>query len=75
MAVKIKHVSVPGVRQVALDNVPLKNGPHSQSLGEEPMFIFFSVVKNDQTCPNKMIDCSDGRFSNFIQGLKLSFIS
>ena len=29
------------VRQVALNNVPLRNGPSSQNFGEEPVFIFF----------------------------------
>ena len=39
---KIKYVFiVPIVRQVALDNVPLRNGPSSQKFSEEPMFIFF----------------------------------
>ena len=32
---------MPIVRQVALDNVPLRNGPSSQKFSEEPMFIFF----------------------------------
>ena len=32
-------------------------------------------MKNDQKCPNKMIDVSGGRLWNFIQGLKMpSFI-
>ena len=35
------HFIVPIVRQVALDNVPLRNGPSSQKFSEEPMFIFF----------------------------------
>ena len=39
---EIKYVFiVPIVRQVALDNVPLRNGPSSQKFSEEPMFIFF----------------------------------
>ena len=39
---KIKYVFiVPIVRQVALDNVPLRNGQSSQKFSEEPMFIFF----------------------------------
>ena len=29
-------------------------------------------VKNDQKCPNKMIDCCGGRFRNSIQGLKVA---
>ena len=38
----MKHVFiVPIVRQVALDNVPLRNGPSSQKFSEDPMFIFF----------------------------------
>ena len=32
---------MPIVRQVALDNVPLRNGQSSQKFSEEPMFIFF----------------------------------
>ena len=32
---------VPIVRQVALDNVPLRNDHSFQNLSEEPMFIFF----------------------------------
>ena len=41
MADKIKHVIyVLVVRQVALDNVPLRNGPSSKNLCGEPMFIF-----------------------------------
>ena len=59
---------------MVLDNVPLRNDPSSQNFGEEPMFIFFKL-KNDQNCPNKIIDCSCGRYWNFIQGLKMaSFI-
>ena len=39
---KIKHVFiVPVVRQVALDDMPLRNAPSSPNFGEEPMFIFF----------------------------------
>ena len=42
MADKLKHdFYVPVVRQVALDNVPLRNGPCSQNFSEEPLFIFF----------------------------------
>ena len=33
------HVLV--VRQVALDNMPIRNDPSSQDFGEEPMFISF----------------------------------
>ena len=41
MADKMKHdFYVPVVRQVALDNVPLRNDPSSQNFGEL-MFIFF----------------------------------
>ena len=45
------------VWQVALDNVPLRNGPSSQKFSEGPMFIFFTA-KINHTCnyPNKMID-------------------
>ena len=39
---KIKHVFiVPIVRQVALDDVPLRNDPSSQKFSEGPKFIFF----------------------------------
>ena len=73
MADRIKHdFYVPFVRQVALDKVPLRNGPCSQNFGEELMFIFFSIVKKDQSCLDKMIDCSGGRFWNFIQDLKVA---
>ena len=47
MADKMKQVYyVQIVQQVALDNVPLRNGPHPQNFGEEPlpMFIFFVVT-------------------------------
>ena len=38
---KIKYVFiVPIVRQVALDNVPLRNGPSSQKFSEEPITLF-----------------------------------
>ena len=61
MADKMKHnVYVPVVRYVVLDKVPLRNGHSSQNFGEEPMFIFVSIVKNDQKCTNKMIVCSGG---------------
>ena len=60
------------VWQVALDNVPLRNGHSSQNLS---VHIMFSIVKNDQKYPNKMIVYSGGRFWNFLQGLKVaSFI-
>ena len=73
MANKMKHdIYVPAVRQLALDNVPLRNGPNSDNFGEERMFIFFSIVKNDQKCPNKMIVCRSRRFWNIIQGLKVA---
>ena len=63
---KIKHVFiVPIVRQVALDNVPLRNDPSSQKFSEGPMFIFFTV-KIDHNYPNKMIDFTDRRLLNFI---------
>ena len=69
MADQMKHdFYVPVVQQVALNNVPLRNGPSSQNFGEEPMFNFF-YIKSDQKCPNKMIACSGGRFWNFIQDL------
>ena len=58
---KIKHVFiVPIVRQVALDNVPLRNGPSSQKFGEGPMFIFLTV-KIDHNYANKMVDFTDRR--------------
>ena len=42
MAYKMKSdFYVPFVRQVALDNVPLKNGHSSQNFSEESMFTFF----------------------------------
>ena len=72
MAANMKHdVYVLVVRQVALYSIPLKNGPSSQNFGDEClfMFIFFSIVKNDPKCPNKMIVCSARIFWNFIQGL------
>ena len=47
------------VRQVAPDNVPLRNGS-------------ISYIKKDKKYPNKMIDCSGERFWNFIQGLKVA---
>ena len=54
---------VPVVRQVSLDNAPLRNGNSSQNL------------TNDQKYPHKMIVCSGGRFWNFLQGFKVaSFI-
>ena len=38
----MKHVFiVPIVRQVALDDVLLRNGPSSHKFSEGPMFIFF----------------------------------
>ena len=62
MADKMKHdFHVLVVRQVALDNVPRRNGHSSQNFSEEPMFIFF-IVKNDQKCPNETIDCKGGEF-------------
>ena len=61
---------VPVVRQVALYNVPLRNYRSSQNFGKEPMLIFYCEI-----FPNKMIDCSDGRYWNFIKDLKVtSFI-
>ena len=30
---------------------------------------YFNVVKHDQKCPHKMIDCSGGTHWNFMQGL------
>ena len=42
MADKMKYdFYVPVCWQVALDNVPLRNGPNSQNFSEEPVFIFF----------------------------------
>ena len=42
MADKMKHdFYVAVVHLVALDNVPLRNGPGSQNFSEEPIFIFF----------------------------------
>ena len=62
---KIKHVSiVPIVWQVALDNVPLRNGLSSPKFSEGPMVIFFTV-KIDHNYPNKMIDFTDKRLWNF----------
>ena len=71
MADKMKHFNVPVVRQVALDKVPLRNGPISQKFCEESIFLI-SIVNNDQKCPNGMIVCSAGRFWNFRQGLSKS---
>ena len=63
---KIKYVFiVPIVRQVALDNVPLRNGPSSQKFSEEPMFIFFTV-RIDHNYPNNMIDFTVTGLWNFI---------
>ena len=63
----MKHVFiVPIVRQVALDKVPLRNGPSSQKFSEGPIFIFFFTVKIDHDYPNKMIDFTDRRLWNFI---------
>ena len=65
---------LPIIRQVALDNVPLRNGPSSQKFSDEPMFIFFTV-KIDHNYPDKMIDFTDRRLWNFIQAPKVaSFI-
>ena len=57
---------MPIVRQVALDNVPLINGPSSQKFSEEPMFIFFFTVRIDHNHPNKMIDFTVTGSWNFI---------
>ena len=63
---KIKRVFiVPIARQVALDNVPLRNGPSTQKFSEGLMLIFFTV-KIDHNYPNKMIDFTDRRLWNFI---------
>ena len=59
------------VRQVALDNVPLRNGPCSQSFGKNPCS-YFPIVKKDQKCPNIRIGFSGERFWNFIKGLKMA---
>ena len=62
----MKHVFiVPIVRQVALDDVPLRNGPSSQKFSEGHMFIFFTV-KINHNYRNKMIDFTDRRLWNFI---------
>ena len=53
------------VWQVALDNMPLRNGPSSQKFSERPMFIFFTV-KIDHNYPNEMIDFTHRRLWNFI---------
>ena len=46
MADKMKHdFYVPVVLQLALNNVPLRNSASYQNFCEEPMFIFFSIVK------------------------------
>ena len=56
MADKMKQeFYVPIVRQVALDNVPLRNGPSSQKFSEETMFIFFSMVKMIESIPIKYL--------------------
>ena len=68
MADKIKHdFYVPVVRQVAL-----RNGHSTKNFSQERTFISFSIVKNDQKYPNKMIVCSGGRLWYFIQGLNVS---
>ena len=60
---EMKHVfSV--AREVVLYNVPLRNGSCSENI------CLFFIVKNDQKCPNKMIDFSCGTLWNFTQGLK-----
>ena len=74
MAYKMKYDSyVPVVRQVALNNVPLKNGHVVlKTLVKNPCS---SIVKNDQQYPNKMIVCSGGRCWIFLQCFKVaSFI-
>ena len=57
MAYKLKSdLYVPVVRQVALDNVPLRNEHSSQNFSEEPMFIFFysqCIVRNIKSIPVK----------------------
>ena len=63
---KIKYVFiVPIVRQVALDNVPLRNGPSSQSLVKNLCSYFFTV-RIDHNYPNKMIDFTLTGSWNFI---------
>ena len=43
--IKYKKNHVLTVRQVVLDNVPLRNGLSSQNYGEEFMFLFFYSEK------------------------------
>ena len=53
MVDKMKHdFYVPVVRQVTLDNMPLRNGLSSQNFSEEPMFILF-IVKIIKSVPIK----------------------
>ena len=68
-------VGVPSLNDLAVDgtlkhnqptnNMLLRKGSSSQNFGEEAMFILF-IMKNNQKCLNKMIDCSDGTFVNII---------
>ena len=56
MADKMKHdFYVPVVRQMALDNVPLRNGHSSQNVSEEPMFILFSLAEMMKNMPMKWL--------------------
>ena len=56
MAYKMKFdLYVPVVQQVALDNMPLRNGHISQNFSEEPMFIFFLFRKLIKSVPIKWL--------------------
>ena len=57
---------------LSVDNVPLRNGPIFQNFGGKAIVHIFSIVKNDQKCPNKMVVCNGGIFWNFIQFLKVA---
>ena len=68
---KIKHVfHVPVVRQMALCNVPLRNGHRSQNFAEEPMLFF--MAKITKIVPIKWLIVFGETFCYFIQGLKVS---
>ena len=54
---KLKHVFiVPIVRQVALDNVPLRNGPEVLKSFVKDLSSYYFTVRIDHDYPNKMID-------------------
>ena len=40
---KMKRFYLLVVRQVALENMPIRNNPSSQNFGKEPMLIFLIV--------------------------------